>query len=192
MAKINTAGQLSVGTTAGAGQSINGLTGGGDTQTNITTKEATYMGGNPANITAIGAVCMPGQVEKVTPIPNVFDGTAIRYNNSQATAWRQTAMSEFRGAYTTRPSIGTPTYSGTGNYNTGKVTLTITPPADANIAGTCSVYLQGLSTAWSTVNASNQITFTINRGTTYRAYVKDINNCGANMEISLGGIAYTL
>lgn len=190
MARINTAGQLSVGTTAGAGQSINGLTGGGNTQTNITTKETTYMGGNPASITAAGAVCMPRQAEIVTPIPNVFNGTAIRYNNAQATAWRQTAMSEFRNAYTTRPAIASVTYTGTGSTNTGYVTITVTPPADA--PGTCSVYLQGLSTAWETVNGANQKTYTINRGSTYTVYVKDINNCGANMEISLGGIAYTL
>jgi hypothetical protein len=191
MAKINTSGQLSVGTTAGAGQSVNGLVGGGNTQTNITTTEATYMGGNPARVTAVGAVCMPGQVEKTVNLAN-FSGGAISYNNSQATAWRQTALSEFRGAYTTRPAITTVAYAGTGNYNTGKVTITITPPADANIAGTCAVYLAGLSTAWATVNASNQITYTINRGTTYTAYVKDINNCGANMEISLGNIKYVL
>jgi hypothetical protein len=187
MAKINTGGALSVGTTAGAGQSVNGLTGGGDTQTNITAKEATYMGGNPANVTAAGAVCMPNQVQK-TVNNNNFSGGAITYNNSQATAWRQTAMSEFRGAYTTRPTASW-SQAGTGNYNTGSITITVVAPADA--PGACSVYLAGVSTGWGvTVNGS--ITYTVNRGTTYTAYFKDVNNCGGNMEFSLGNITYTL
>lgn len=191
MAIINPNGTVSVGNAAGAGRSVNGLTSGTpNVQTNITTKESTYMGGNPARITAAGAVCMPRQAQITTPIPNVFNGNAIIYNNVQATAWRSTALSEFRAAYTTRPSL-TWASSNSGDYNTGIITITVTPPADASAAGTCSVYLAGVSTAWETVNTSNQKQYTVARGTVYTAYVKDINNCGANMEISVGNIQYT-
>jgi hypothetical protein len=191
MAIINPNGTVSVGNAAGAGRSVNGLTSGTpNVQTNITTRETTYMGGNPARITAAGAVCMPRQAQITTPIPNVFNGNAIIYNNVQATAWRSTALSEFRAAYTTRPVIASAVVTGNGTAGQGTLTITVTPPADA--VGTCSVYLQNLSTAWATVNAANQITYTIVSGVTYTAYVKDINNCGANMEISWTGITYNL
>lgn len=186
MARINTAGQLSVGTTAGAGQSVNGLTGGGNTQTNISTKEATYMGGNPARVNAAGAVCMPNQAQRTINLAN-FAGNAVSYNNSQAVAWRQTALSEFRGAYTTRPTA-TFSIAGTGTTNIGRVTITVTPPPDD--PRVCAVYLTGTA-GWANTNASNQISYDITRNQTYTAYIKDINNCGANMEFSITGIIYT-
>lgn len=188
MARLATTGALSVGNTNA--NSINGLDGLGNVQTNITTKESTFMGGNPANRLAAGAKCMPNQAEKI--IDGTTAGAAYRYNGT-STAWRQTALSEFRGAYTTVPSIGTPSYSGTGNYNSGYVTITVTPPADG--PGTCSVWMTPApasgETTWQTVNGLNQKRYTISRGTTYRVYVKDVYGCGANLEISLGNIAYT-
>lgn len=193
MAKIGT-GTVSVGSAAGAGNSINGLDGIGNVQTNITTKESTFMGGNPARRLAVGAKCMPGQVQKT--IDGNLTGSAYRYSGTPSTdAWKQTAMSEFKNAYNTVPSIN-PAYTqaGTGTTSQGNITLTCTPPADA--PSPCMVYISPVpasgETTWVSCNVSNQKTYTLTRGVAYTAYVKDVNNCGANLEISLGNIQYTL
>jgi len=191
MARINTSGQLSVGNTAGAGQSVNQLTGIGNVETNITTREFNYMGGNPANRNAAGAVCMPNQAEKIIDLTNLT-GSAYRYSGTPSSdAWKRTAVSEFRGAYTTIPTIATST-ANSGNFNYGNCTITCTPPSD--IGGICSVYITptpSLGVAgWVSCNSLNQYTFRASRNVTYTIYVKDIFNCGANLEFSRVGVFY--
>jgi hypothetical protein len=191
MAKIGS-GVVSVGSAAGAGNSINGIDGIGNVQTNITTRESTFMGGNPANRNAAGAKCMPNQAQKTIDLANLT-GSAYRYNGTPSTnAWKQTAMSEFKGAYTTKPTA-TANAVGSGDTNYGNCTITCTPPAD--VGGICAVYITPTPTngvaGWVSCNGANQYAFRANLNRNYTIYIKDINNCGANLEINISGTYYT-
>ena len=191
MAKIGS-GTISVGSAAGANNSINGIDGIGNVQTNITTRESTFMGGNPANLVAAGAKCMPNQAQKTINLANLT-GSAYIYSGTPAgNAWKQTAMSEFKGAYTTRPSVSQSTaFAGVAGY--GNCTLTCVSPSD--VGGICAVYVtptpSGGTVGWVSCNGSNQYTFKAATNQPYTVYVKDFNNCGANLEVFISGIFYT-
>lgn len=90
---------------------INALKSKPNANTNITTREQEYMGGNPAR-PSISGVCMPNDIVIVTDGAN-NTGTKAETISTQWTysgpspggAWSPTSISEFQSAYNNPPQI---------------------------------------------------------------------------------------
>ena len=173
MAILPTSGSISV-------SQINTLKALGSVSTSLTTRELQYMGGNPANA-GTSQVCFPNQVERVS-------STNWTYNGATA-AWRPTRMSEFLGAYNGVPAVAV-SKSVVGNRLRANFRADC---SGSSVGGTYFVFGTGTGITHPNLNAWVACTptsftwsnATVTSGTvTFRAYVRDSQNCGTMNEFT--------
>lgn len=184
---------------------INALKSRPNTNTNITTREQDYMGGNPARPSSSG-VCMPNDVLTspwYDPVNNPA-GKALNFTSDWTYTgpgvggtWSPTSISEFGGAYNNPPQVVVTVAAagGQGLWPGGSLrdscfrTLTFSQGtgsyfyATAQNAGGSPAWSGWVSAGGSSVGPT-QI-FGLNTPTAYVwAAVRDSNNCGTGFDLN--------
>lgn len=183
---IPAAGAVGVGSTAGAGRSINILLtlAAGTPNSSLDAREKNAMD----DLLTYG-VCMPGQIQKDATWGPTGPGGTYRY----------TAISEWRGSYRWAAisagvplvaSVNTNRFAGTGN-----ALMTVTgnnSPAYTSASTPYSFYITGPSgrkpsSGWqvATLNSGQSYTFSPLAVGTYTCFVKDYQGCGSAEDLKI-------
>jgi hypothetical protein len=185
-ASIPTTGTVGVGSTAGAGRSINLLLtlAAGTPNSSLDAREKNAMD----DLLTYG-VCMPGQIQKDATWGPTGPGGTYRY----------TAISEWRGSYRwSAISAGVPLVASVNtnkSAGTGNALMTVTgnnSPAYTSASTPYSFYITGPggrrpSSGWqvATASAGQSHTFSPLAVGTYTCFVKDFQGCGSAEDLNI-------
>lgn len=145
----------------------------------------------------LAGICMPNQLNIAVTRPNPPTSTAVYYSGPSS-AWRPSQMREFHSAYgnpgstTNKPQFTGTSIGETGNNATGTVTLTFNKGEKASVVYVAIQSGSSVALAWTAYAGTSTGAITINRDTTYIAYIQDQWGCGGNREFASGTFIYNI